>query len=60
LNAIIGITSYYRVILKLVILHDVTNSKWGFCVLKKKEKKRLFPKKTKISDLKKEWRVVFF
>jgi len=54
LSAIIGITSYYSVILKLVIVYCMMqqkNSKWGFCVYSKQRTKPVFCQKKK-SDLK--------
>ena len=49
LNAIIGITSYYCVILKMVILHDAikNNSECFFCVYLKRTKTYSFLKQQK-------------
>jgi len=69
LNAIIGITSHYRVILKMVILHDATKtiqngvsvfffSEWGFPKhpdLKRNEKKQVGWGFKKNSDFPRTW-----
>ena len=69
LNAIIGITSHYRVILKMVILHDATKtiqngvsvfffSEWGFPKhpdLKRNEKKQVGWGFKKNSDFPQTW-----
>jgi len=51
LNAIIGVTIYYCVILKMVILHDAI--KTGFCVFLEKNKNLFLFKNTKKIELKK-------
>jgi len=61
LNAIIGIISYYCIILKMVILHDaIKTTQNGVLVFKKKERKTVSFQKNKPKNWMKKTGGLFF